>query len=59
MRRMLSIGRSGEAGAMKVVGWMLLALSIGVLGGFVVRLLWPHRSLASSRSSAQAMRARG
>lgn len=44
---------------MKVVGWMLLALSIGVLGGFVVRLLWPHRSLASSRSSAQAMRARG
>lgn len=41
---------------MKVVGWMILLLGVGVLGGFVVRLLWPHQPIASSRSSVHALR---
>lgn len=41
---------------MKLVGWALLLLGIGVLGGFIVRLLWPHQPNTSSRSSVHALR---
>lgn len=40
---------------MKFVGWALLLLGVGVLGGFIARLLWPHQPTASSRSSVHAL----
>jgi len=27
---------------MRILGWALLLLGVGVLGGFIARLVWPH-----------------
>lgn len=47
----------------RVIGWALALLAAGLVGGFLVRLLWPERPHPSSASSAgsfaDAIRAHG
>lgn len=41
---------------MRFVMWLLLMLVVGVVAGFVLKLVWPHAAVPSSRSSIHALR---
>jgi hypothetical protein len=37
---------------MRILGWALLLLGVGVLGGFIGRLVWPHPAAPPSLPGA-------